>query len=93
VLRNRTVNQADESNDDDVENHVPRRIGWIAVSEQRHESHASTWSTGAIDDLARAQHATVVTDSHELADEIWDSDDELDAFLADLRASRNASLA
>jgi hypothetical protein len=28
-----------------------------------------------------------------LADDIWESDDELDAFLADLSASRNASLA
>lgn len=63
------------------------------MSEQRQESRESTWSTRTIDELARSQHATVVSDSHELADEIWESDDELSAFLADLRASRNASLA
>ncbi len=45
-----------------------------------------------IDELARLQNAAPVTDVHELAAEIWESDDELDAFLADLRASRNASL-
>ena len=55
------------------------------MSEQRQEPQKSTWSTRTIDDLARAQDATVV--------DIWASDDELDAFLADLRASRNASLA
>jgi hypothetical protein len=63
------------------------------MSEQRRESRESTWSAGTIDDLARAQDATVVNDLHELADDIWESDDELDAFLADIRASRNASLA
>ena len=46
-----------------------------------------------IDDLARLEGVAVVTDVHQLAADIWESDDELDAFLADLRASRNASLA
>jgi hypothetical protein len=63
------------------------------MSEQRQESQEPTWSARTIDDLARAQQATVVGDPHELADDIWESDDELDTFLADLRASRNASLA
>jgi hypothetical protein len=63
------------------------------VSEQRHESHESTLSAPTIDDLARAQDARVVGDSHDLADEIWESDDEFADFLADLRASWNASLA
>jgi hypothetical protein len=63
------------------------------VSEQRHESHESTWSAPTIDEFARAQDARVVGDSRDLADEVWESDDELDDFLADLRASRNASLA
>jgi hypothetical protein len=44
-----------------------------------------------VDELVRLQDATPVTDVHELAAEIWESDDELDAFLADLRASRHAS--
>jgi hypothetical protein len=46
-----------------------------------------------IEDLARAQDAQVVTDVDELAADIWESDAELDAFLADLRASRDSSLA
>ena len=47
-----------------------------------------------IEDLARAQHAGPVADpGGELAADIWESDAELEAFLADLRASRNASLA
>ncbi len=46
-----------------------------------------------IEDLALAQHAEPVADPGELAADIWESDVELAAFLADLRASRNASLA
>lgn len=42
--------------------------------------------------LADRQDARVVHDPTELAASIWDSDEELEAFLADLRASRNASL-
>lgn len=63
------------------------------MSEQRHEPNESTWSARTIEDLARAQHAVAVNDPNELAAEIWESDEELDAFLVDLRASRNASLA
>jgi len=48
----------------------------------------------AIEDLAWAQHAEPVADPGEpLAADIWEPDAELAAFLADLRASRNASLA
>jgi hypothetical protein len=47
----------------------------------------------SIEDLARAQHAEPVADPAELAADVWESDDELEAFLADLRASRNDSLA
>jgi hypothetical protein len=46
-----------------------------------------------IEDLARSQHAEPVADPGELAADIWESDAELEEFLADLRASRNASLA
>ena len=45
-----------------------------------------------MDELARHQNAAVVQETAELAAEIWDSDEELDEFHADLRASRNASL-
>jgi hypothetical protein len=41
-----------------------------------------------IEDLARAQHARPVHDPVELGDDIWESDDELAEFLADLRLIR-----
>ncbi|HET7486880.1 MAG TPA: hypothetical protein VFJ85_03065 [Acidimicrobiales bacterium] len=43
-----------------------------------------------IDDLARAQGARPVRDLRELVADIWESDEELDDFLADLRRSREA---
>jgi hypothetical protein len=46
-----------------------------------------------IEDLARDQNAEPVADPAELAADIWESDAELEAFLADLRAARNSSLA
>jgi hypothetical protein len=45
-----------------------------------------------IDELARLEHTTPVGDVRELAADIWETEEELDAFLADLRASRRASL-
>lgn len=45
-----------------------------------------------LDELAQRCHATPVADAKELAADVWESDEELDAFLADLRASRDASL-
>lgn len=45
-----------------------------------------------LDELARRQHAKPVTDLAELAADIWESDEELDAFLADFRESRDSSL-
>jgi hypothetical protein len=47
----------------------------------------------AIATLAREQQAEPVADARELAADIWESGAELEAFLHDLRASRNASLA
>ena len=44
-----------------------------------------------IDELARLQHARPIDDPQELASDIWESDEELDSFLADLRACRDAS--
>lgn len=40
-----------------------------------------------------AQPVTSIDDLDRLAADIWDSDDELEAFVADVRASRNADLA
>lgn len=45
-----------------------------------------------LEELARDQHATPVRDIAELRADVWDSDEELDEFLADWRASRDASL-
>ena len=45
-----------------------------------------------IEDLARAQHARPVHDPVDLGDDIWESDDELAEFLADLRVIRTLAL-
>ena len=52
----------------------------------------ATETPSALDELARDQHATPVRDIAELRADVWDSDKELDEFLADWRASRDASL-
>jgi hypothetical protein len=44
------------------------------------------------DELARRQHAEPDADLAELAAELWEPDEELDAFLADFRESRDYSL-
>lgn len=68
-----------------------RRTGiLVAVSEQG-EVQAGTAALG-LGDLARLQGAVAVSDPEELTAKVWDSDEELDEFLADLRASRHASL-
>jgi transcriptional regulator with XRE-family HTH domain len=46
----------------------------------------------AIEELARALRAQPVSDPGELGEDIWESDAELMAFLADLRAPRPAPL-
>jgi hypothetical protein len=56
-----------------------------------HSESTTAWAPN-LDELARLQHAQTV-EADELAGDIWESDEELDAFLADLRTSRNASLA
>ncbi len=45
-----------------------------------------------LEQLARDQHAAPVRDIAELRADVWESDEELDEFLADWRASRDASL-
>ena len=50
----------------------------------------------AVDELIAAVGATPVTDVEDLgrfAADIWDSDEELEAFLADVRASRDRDVA
>jgi hypothetical protein len=65
----------------------------VVVSQACQEPEPMAGQLPAVEDLARAQHAEPVADAGELAADIWESDAELAAFLADLRASRNASLA
>jgi hypothetical protein len=62
-----------------------RRLG--EVSEQ-----PVSQAVPIIEELARDQHATPVRDIAELRADVWESDRELDEFLADWRASRDASL-
>ncbi|MDA8380118.1 MAG: hypothetical protein M0020_04725 [Actinomycetota bacterium] len=45
-----------------------------------------------LEELARDQHARPVRDIAELRADVWDSDEELEEFVADWRASRDASL-
>jgi hypothetical protein len=47
----------------------------------------------ALDELARNCDARPVADASDLVADLWESDDELDAFLADLRVSPGQSLA
>ncbi len=61
------------------------------MSEQRHDELSARPPPTSIDELARAQHAETVSDAEELTADIWESDEELDAFLADLRACRDSS--
>jgi hypothetical protein len=62
-----------------------------AVSEQETTGPVPARSL-TLDDLARLQGAKPVEDLRELAGDFWESDEEVGEFLADLRASRNASL-
>ncbi len=75
----------------------PARTELIATAGRRLASAGSSqngpvvpqqWQSAAIEDLARAQQAQPVHDPGELGDDIWESDAELQAFLADLKAAR-----
>lgn len=63
------------------------------VSAHRAEGGIADAASLTLEELARLQGATTVSDVSELLADVWDSDEELDAFLADLRASRCSSLA
>lgn len=63
------------------------------MSEQRLPERREPLGPESIEQPARSQHASPIADAEELAAEIWESDEELDAFLADLRSSRDASIA
>ena len=46
-----------------------------------------------LDELAAAQGVVPLFSLDDLAADLWESDDELNSFLADIRRSRHASLA
>lgn len=63
------------------------------MSEHDHDEPALASGTGLrLEDLAEQQLAQVIEDLEDLKADVWASDEELDAFLADLRASRDASV-
>jgi hypothetical protein len=63
----------------------------VLVGEHDHIEEIPPQASLTIDELARLQHVEPVRDPAELSSDFWESDEELDAFLADLRASRSAS--
>lgn len=62
------------------------------MSEQRDNNTIAGAAPLTIDELARMHNAVEVHGLGELAADIWESDEELDEFLADLHASRHSSL-
>jgi|SRR5579862_6406410 len=69
--------------------HGRRRLVYVSEAHDHDQPITGRSLTLAVARLQRAEPADV----DELVDDIWESDEELDAFVADLRASRNASLA
>jgi hypothetical protein len=65
---------------------LPRPTLSVVTGQHMPRSQALT-----LDELAQRCHAVPVAEANELALDIWESDEELDAFLADMYASRNAS--
>ena len=66
------------------------------MTEQRIDDHGEPVRRPSLDDLARAKGLKPVESLEDLerfALDVWDSDEDLDAFLVDVRASRNADLA
>jgi hypothetical protein len=49
--------------------------------------------TVSVEELARQQGVKPVESLDDMRADVWDSDEELDEFLADVRASRQADLA
>lgn len=76
-------NQAAPSRPDEPRRRQPPQVdgvGWI-VSEVYDEHNATRHLLSAIEESALAQHAEPIKDPEELAEHIWESDEELDAFL------------
>lgn len=66
------------------------------MTEHRAESHQDPRSSPTLEELARAKGVKPIESIEDLeayALDVWDSDEDLDAFLAEVRASRNADVA
>ncbi len=75
---------------------MERTIEGGDVTEQRIDDQHEPPRRPTLDDLARTQGLKPVESLEDLerfALDVWDSDEDLDAFLADVRASRNADIA
>lgn len=63
------------------------------VSESRHPASKPPVVALGLEELAALAGARPLADASELLADIWDSDEELDAFLVDVQRSRNTSVA
>ena len=63
------------------------------VSESRNPAPKPPAAALGLEELATLAGAGPLADASELLADIWDSDEELDAFLGDVQQSRNTSVA
>jgi len=63
------------------------------IHESRPPAQVQSAQDADLDTISRAVGAKPLASLDELALDVWESDEELDAFLADLRASRESGLA
>lgn len=66
------------------------------MTEQRIHDHGEPVRRPSLEEFARAQGLKPIETVDELGElvlDVWDSDEDLDDFLADVRASRHADLA
>lgn len=63
------------------------------VSESRHPAQKPPAGALGLEELATLAGARPLADASELLANIWESDEELDAFLVDVQQSRSTSVA
>lgn len=67
--------------------------GVVTMSEPDFSAYLGGTDTVPVEELARRQGVRPAASLDDLRADLWDSDQELDAFLADVRESRRADLA
>ena len=68
----------------------------MVVTEQRADAHHESNLKASLEELARERGLRPISSIEDLDDfavDVWESDEDLQAFLADVRASRDADLA